>query len=222
MNTILVVAPHPDDELIGCGGTLLRHLAEGDQAHWLIMTAMSEQTGFDRQQIATQQEQIDAVTRAVGFTARHELGLPAAHLDTLPLAQVVQAMAKVVNDVQPDTLYLPYSGDVHSDHGVTFAAAKGCSKWFRHPSVRRIYSYETLSETDFALPPHGPGMPIQRYVDISLHLERKLELLDIYASEIADPPFPRSKQLISSLAQLRGAAAGFAAAEAFQVLKEIH
>jgi LmbE family N-acetylglucosaminyl deacetylase len=222
VNTVLVIAPHPDDELIGCGGTILRHIADGDSVHWLIMTAMTEQAGFDREQITARQEQIDTVVQDVGFTARHELGLPTAHLDTLPLARIVEATAQVIGEVRPDTLYLPYGGDVHSDHGVTFAAARGCSKWFRHPSVRRIYSYETLSETDFALPPHGPGMPIQRYVDISAHLERKLELLDIYASEFAAPPFPRSKQSISALALLRGAAAGCIAAEAFQVLKEIY
>lgn len=222
MNTVLIVAPHPDDELIGCGGTILRHLTEGDKVHWLIMTAMTERSGYRPSDIASQQRQIDALQEAVGFTARHELGLPTAFLDALPLADIVRAAAKVVNDVQPNTLYLPYSGDAHSDHGVTFAAARAASKWFRYPSVRRIYSYETLSETDFALPPHGPGMPIQRYVDIGNQLERKLQLVDLYESEFADPPFPRSKVVIQALAQLRGAAAGCTAAEAFQVLKEIY
>lgn len=221
MNTVLVIAPHPDDELLGCGGTLLRHLAEGDAVHWLIVTAMTERGGFTAEAMARRQTQIEAVHQAVGFTERHELGLPTAYLDTLPLADIVTGIGDVVREVQPDTLYLPYGGDVHSDHGVVFAAAKGCSKWFRYPSVKRVYCYETLSETDFALPPDGPGMPINRYVDISQHLERKLELLSLYEGELGEFPFPRSPEAIRALAQVRGAAAGCAAAEAFQLLKEI-
>jgi len=221
MNTVLVIAPHPDDELLGCGGTLLRHLAEGDAVHWLIVTAMTEQGGFSPGAMARRRQQLAAVSEAVGFTGRHELGLPAAYLDTLPLADIVSGIGRVLSDVQPDTLYLPYGGDVHSDHGVVFAAAKGCSKWFRYPSVKRVYGYETLSETDFALPPDGPGMPINRYVDISQYLERKLELLALYEGELGEFPFPRSPEAIRALARLRGAAAGCQAAEGFQVLKEI-
>lgn len=221
MNTVLVIAPHPDDELLGCGGTLLRHLAEGNAVHWLIVTAMTDQCGYSAEAMARRRQQIATVSTAAGFTAYHELGLPAAHLDTLPLADIVAAIGAVMGEVQPDTLYLPYGGDVHSDHGVVFAAAKGCSKWFRYPSVKRIYGYETLSETDFALPPDGPGMPINRYVDISQYLEHKLELLALYEGELGEFPFPRSPETIRALAQLRGAAAGCRAAEGFQVLKEI-
>lgn len=221
MNTALVIAPHPDDELLGCGGTLLRHLAEGDRVHWLIVTAMTQQGGYSPEAIAHRQAQIEAVQLAAGFTARHELELPTAQLDTLPLGDIAAAIGEVVRKIQPDTLYLPYGGDVHSDHGVVFAAAKGCSKWFRYPSVKRVYTYETPSETDFALPPQGPGMPLTRYVDISPYLERKLELLQLYESELGAFPFPRSEQTIRALAQLRGSAAGCNAAEGFQVLKEI-
>jgi LmbE family N-acetylglucosaminyl deacetylase len=221
MNTLLVIAPHPDDELLGCGGTVLRHLAEGDEVHWLIVTHMTPEGGFSAEAIRQRRMQIDAVREAVGFSGLHELELPTAYLDAIPLAEIVAGIGKVLRDVQPDTLYLPYGGDIHSDHGVVFAAAKGCSKWFRHPSVKRVYGYETLSETDFALPPEGPGMPIQRYVDISAYLERKLELLELYEGELGEFPFPRSTEAIRALARLRGAAAGCAAAEGFQVLKEI-
>lgn len=221
MSCILVIAPHPDDETLGCGGTLLRHLAEGDTVYWLIVTAMHEAQNFSQKAIKRRHSQIEQVHQAIGFSGRHELELPTTRLDTLPLGDIVAAIGEVIKSVEPDTLYLPYGGDVHSDHGMVFAAAKACSKWFRHPSVRRIYSYETLSETDFALPPDGPGMPIQRYVDISAYLEKKLEILALYEGELDEFPFPRSVEAITALARLRGAAAGFQAAEAFQVLKEI-
>jgi LmbE family N-acetylglucosaminyl deacetylase len=222
MSHVLVIAPHPDDELLGCGGTLLRHLAEGDEVHWLIATAMHKSDGFSTESIAQRADQIERVHQAMGFSARHELGLPTTRLDTLPLGDLVSAIGNVVETVQPDTLYLPYGGDVHSDHGVVFAAARGCSKWFRYPSVRRVYVYETPSETDFALPPDGPGISIQRYVDIGAHLEKKLDVLSLYSSELGDFPFPRSIEAVTALAKIRGAAAGCLAAEGFQVLKEIY
>ncbi len=221
MRTILAIAPHPDDEMLGCGGTLLRHIAEGDAVHWLIVTAMHEQHGYDHNTIQRRAGQIAQVCKTTGFTACHELGLPTARLDTLPMSDIVTALGGVVNTVQPDTLYIPYAGDIHTDHGVVATAAKACSKWFRYPSVRRIYGYETPSETDFSLPPHGPGMPVQRYVDISTYLEKKLEILTLYENELDDFPFPRSRDAVIALAKMRGAAAGCQAAEAFQVLKEI-
>lgn len=220
-DTVLVIAPHPDDELLGCGGTLLRHIAEGDRVHWLIVTAMHEKYGFSREAIERRRKQIDQVQAALGVEERHELGLPTARLDALPLIDVVAAIGKVVSKVQPKTLYIPNETDVHSDHGVVSTAAKSCGKWFRYPSVKNIYGYETPSETDFSLPPGGPGMPLQRFVDISRYLEDKLNILQIYADEMGDFPFPRSVRAIQALAEVRGAAAGCKAAEAFQVLKEI-
>ena len=222
MSCILVIAPHPDDEILGCGGTLLRHLAEGDTVHWLIVTAMHEEQGFSLEAIDQRRTQVEQVHQAIGFNGRHELALPTTRLDTLPLGDIVASISEVVKTVNPDTLYLPYGGDVHSDHGVVFTAAMCCSKWFRYPSVRRIYSYETQSETDFALPPNGPGMPINRYVDISTHLDKKLSTLIIYDTELGKFPFPRSVEAVRALAQVRGAAAGCEAAEGFQVLKEIY
>jgi len=221
MSIILAIAPHPDDEMLGCGGTLLRHIAEGDTVHWLIVTAMHEQHGYDRDIIQHRNRQISKVYETTGFTTCHELGLPTTRLDTLPMNDIITALGDVVNTVQPDTLYIPYAGDIHTDHGIVATAAKACSKWFRYPSVRRIYGYETLSETDFSLPPHGPGMPVQRYVDISTYLAKKLEILAFYENELGDFPFPRSRDAIIALAKVRGAAAGCQAAEAFQVLKEI-
>ncbi|MCF6336693.1 MAG: PIG-L family deacetylase [Gammaproteobacteria bacterium] len=221
MSIILVIAPHPDDEILGCGGTLLRHIAEGNTVHWLIVTCMHEQHGYDHDTIQYRSRQIAQVYKATGFAACHELGLPTTRLDTLPMGDIITALGDVVNAVHPDTLYIPYVDDIHTDHGIVATAAKACSKWFRYPGVRRIYGYETPSETDFSLSPHGSGMPVQRYVDISTYLEKKLEILTLYENELDDFPFPRSRDAIIALAKVRGAAAGCQAAEAFQVIKEI-
>jgi len=222
MARILIIAPHPDDELLGCGGTLLRHIAEGDAVHWLIVTAMQTQHGYSPERIEQRARLLERVTEEVGFAARHELGLPTARLDTLPMGEIVTAIGNVVTQVAPHTLYVPHAHDVHTDHGVVATAARACSKWFRYPSVRRILAYETPSETDFALPPQGPGLTLNYYIDIGPFLERKLALLRLYEEELGDFPFPRSLRAVEALARVRGAASGCQAAEAFSLLKAIH
>jgi LmbE family N-acetylglucosaminyl deacetylase len=108
---------------------------------------------------------------------------------------------------------------VHTDHRAVFDAGAACAKWFRYNSIRRVFAYETLSETEFTLdaqPPFAPNF----FVDITNFLERKLEIMAVYQSEMSEFPFPRSVEAIRALASLRGASSGFRAAEAFQLLRE--
>jgi LmbE family N-acetylglucosaminyl deacetylase len=147
------------------------------------------------------------------------LGLPTAKLDAQPLASLVQRIGDVIRAANPTEVLVPSPSDVHSDHRVVFEAVAGCAKWFRYPSIQRVLSYETPSETDFSLDPDVSFRP-NVFVDISAHLERKMEILSVYASELGEFPFPRSAQAVRALAQVRGAASGFAAAEAFQLLNE--
>jgi LmbE family N-acetylglucosaminyl deacetylase len=220
MKTVLCIAPHPDDESTGCGGTLLRHAAEGDAIHWLIATTMPEDA-YTPERRRGRDSEIDAVANAYAFAAVHRLGLPAARLDTLPLADVVGAMGKVVGAVRPDVLYLPYRNDVHSDHAVVFDAGAACCKTFRYPSVRRVCVYETLSETEFGLRSDDPGFRPNLFVDVSAYLEAKIRAMRLYAGEMGSFPFPRSEECIRAQAALRGSQAGVLAAEAFMMLKEV-
>ena len=216
---LLVVAPHPDDELLGCGGTLLRRRSEGWDVAWLIVTGMSEHFGWSPTRTSERLSEIDRVAEAVGFSRVYNLGLPAAHLDSLDLADIVGAMSSAFQEYQPIEVLLPHRGDVHSDHRIVFDAGCACSKWFRYPSIRRVLSYETPSETEACLNPEGTFRTTV-FVDIDNHLERKLELLSIYNSEMGEHPFPRSTAAIRALAQWRGACAGYSAAEAFELLRE--
>jgi LmbE family N-acetylglucosaminyl deacetylase len=120
---------------------------------------------------------------------------------------------------EPVEVLLPNRGDAHSDHRTVFDAAVACTKWFRYPTVRRVLAYETLSETDFGLSP-GDAFQPNYFVDITTHLEAKLAALQLYESEMHEFPFPRSVAALRALAAIRGAASGFVAAEAFQLLRE--
>ena len=218
---ILAIAPHPDDETLGCGGTLLRHVAQGDEVHWLIVTSMHVANGFSDAAITARDEEIKKIAAGYGFSSVHRAGLPTTMLDTLPMGEVVGAIASVVKAVQPHTLYIPYRGDAHSDHAVVFDASTACAKGFRYPSVKRVLAYEALSETEFGLRPEDGGFRPNHFVDISAYAQKKVELMKLYAGEMAPFPFPRSEEAMWALMRLRGSTAGVQAAEAFMLLREI-
>lgn len=218
---VLCVAPHPDDETLGVGGTLLRHIAEGDEVHWLIITSISESLGFSAARVASRDLEIEAVAQAYKFKQVHQAGLPTTRLDTLPKSDMVQAVGDVIGQIHPDTLYVPYRNDVHSDHAAVFDAAISCSKTFRYPSIRQVYAYETLSETEFGLRPDDPGFKPNLFLDITPWIDNKIEIMRMFAGEMGLFPFPRSEECIRAQAMLRGSQSGVQAAEAFMILKEI-
>lgn len=215
---VLVIAPHPDDETLGAGGLLLRAAAAGRAIHWLIVTTMRPDEGWPAGRIAKRDREIAAVAADYGFAGVHRLGLPTARLDTLPLGDVVAALGQVVAEVQPEVILLPHRGDAHSDHQVVHDAGAACSKWFRYPSVRWTLVYETLSETDAGLQ-QAPAFRPDLFVDISGQLERKLAMTRHFDGEFHAFPFPRSETALRAQAQLRGAASGSEAAEAFMILR---
>jgi N-acetylglucosamine malate deacetylase 1 len=219
----LIVAPHPDDELLGCGGTLLRRNAEGGKVAWLIMTAMTENAGWSLAHIQRRKTEIECVREGLSILPNHlyELQFPAAELDRFVMGELIRRISEVFRDFQPEEVFLPYPGDVHSDHRVTFEAASACTKRFRYSSVRRVLAYETLSETEFGIDPRDKGFKPNFFIDISQYFERKLELMQIYETEMGEFPFPRSEESLTALARLRGLQVGCAAAEAFMLLMDV-
>lgn len=220
-NNILVIAPHPDDELLGCGGTLLRRKAQGAKIGWVVVTAITEKGGWEHSKIVRRTGEIEKVRAGLGVDTQnlYQTGFPAAQLDQVPMGTLVAELAKIFKEFQPEEVYLPHPGDAHGDHRVVFYAASACTKWFRCPSIRRIFTYETLSETEAGLDNSKMFRPTS-FVDISAYLNQKIELMGIYETETGEFPFPRSAEAIRALAKLRGAASGYQAAEAFEMLRE--
>ncbi|MBC8285594.1 MAG: PIG-L family deacetylase [Nitrospinae bacterium] len=218
---ILVIAPHPDDELLGCGGTLLRRKSEGAILGWVIMTKISEDVGWSKNSVQEREYEIEQVRKGLGVQPENlfQLGFPTTKLDTFPMGELIAKVSEVFQIFQPDEVFIPHQGDVHSDHRITFETVSACTKWFRYPSVKRVLAYETLSETEFSLDPSRAFQP-NVFVDISPYLEQKIELLKIYSSELGAFPFPRSETAIRALAQFRGSSSGFESAEGFKLLTE--
>jgi LmbE family N-acetylglucosaminyl deacetylase len=217
----LIVSPHPDDELLGCGGTLLRRRAEGGTVAWLLMTAISEKAGWSADRVSQRSAEVGAVRQGLGIAPGHlyELGIPPAELDALPMRELVGLIAKVFEDFGPEELLLPFPGDAHSDHRKTFEAASACTKWFRYPTLRSTLTYETPSETDFGIDPRYSGFRPNFFVNIEPFITEKLALVQVYKSEMGGFPFPRSERALRALAERRGAESGFEAAEAFMLLR---
>lgn len=217
----LIVAPHPDDELLGCGGTLLRRHAEGGTVGWLLITAVLEKDGYDSTKVHAREREILQVREGLGVKPDNlfSLEFSTTKLDRVPTGELVGRISQVFNHFEPEEVFVPYAHDIHSDHRIVFEAVAACSKWFRYPSIKRILAYETLSETDCILDAEAVFKP-NVFVDISIYLERKLQLLRCYQSELGEFPFPRSESAVRALAQVRGAQSGFIAAEAFQLLRD--
>ena len=217
MKTI-VIAPHPDDEVLGFGGTLLRRKAEGAKVAWLIMTGISVQYGWSEEKVRQRDGEIKRVSELFGFDEFFKLNFPATQLDHIPMSDLVAGVSAVFRSFEPEEVFVPHPSDVHTDHRVVFNAVASCTKWFRYPSVKRVLAYETLSETDFGMGTDQAFRP-NVFVNIELFLSEKLRAMDFYASELGAFPFPRSHEAIRALATLRGIASGCKAAEAFELLR---
>lgn len=218
MKKVIIVTPHPDDETLGCGGTILRHKKEGDQVCWLIVTKMGDE--FELSRRTKRNEEIKRVKEMYGFDEAFQLNFDAGTLDHIPLGNIINEISQCFNRFQPNIVYLPYRSDIHSDHKVVFDATVACTKWFRYPFVNKVLVYETLSETDFTINPDSNHFRPNVFIDVTPYLEKKIEIMKVYESELSEHPFPRSVRAMKSLAYLRGAAAGCEAAEAFMLLKE--
>jgi len=217
MKKVLFIAPHPDDETLGCGGTILKHKANGDQIYWLIVTSSAGDDLLNKKYI----RQINIVNEAYEFLNFKKLSFQSAFIDREPLINVIKEIGKYVLENSIEIMYVPYRNDAHSDHQVVFDASIACSKSFRYPSVKSIRAYETLSETNFNIKPNGNCFRPNLYIDISEFVEKKIKIFRYYETEIGKYPFPRSEECIESLWKLRGSEAGVLAAESFMILKEI-
>ena len=216
---ILAIAPHPDDETLGCGGALFRHKAEGDDIYWLIITGISQEGGWQEKVVKKRDNEINEVAEKYGFSDVFNLRLPTTKMDTLPVSDLIGEISNVYKKVEPDIIYMPFSNDVHTDHQLIAKALQSTFKWFRFPHIKKVYMYETPSETEFNFVENRVFSP-NVFVKISQYIDNKIETMKIYDGEMGEFPFPRSEKTIRSLATLRGSQSGFESAEAFELVYE--
>lgn len=220
MNTVLVVAAHPDDEVLGAGGTLARHVHCGDRVHALLVAE-----GATSRYAPGMAEVLAKCTRraaqVLGFASVEQLSLPDQRLDTVPLLEVTREVENVVDRVRPDVVYTHFPGDVNADHGVVARAAWTACRPYVLPGLRLFAAFETPSSTEWAWPVDGSTFGPALFVDVTSTLDEKLDAMSCYESELRDYPHPRSLRALRERAAYWGGRVSRPAAEAFQVLREV-
>jgi len=214
-NKVLVIATHADDETLGCGGTLLKHKANGDSINWLICTLFDKNHKYYKKR----ENEIKKVSYLYEFDEVINLRLKTTEIDKYSRNELVEKISNAINKVEPNIIYLPFKNDIHSDHRIIFEVAYSCTKIFRYPFIKKILMTEVVSETDFADITNGfiPNV----FVDISDFFDKKIEILNIFENELGLHPFPRSVNNLKALNLYRGSQANCKYAESFMLLKEI-
>jgi LmbE family N-acetylglucosaminyl deacetylase len=221
MKNVIVISAHPDDETLGAGGTILKHVANGDNIYWVIVTNVFENQGFTKERVESRQQEIREVEKLLGICKTFLLNYPTMTLSSSSLIKMVPEISSVFSEVQPEIVYCLNRSDAHSDHRVIFDAVMACTKSFRYPYIKQILMYECISETEFAPILAEKAFLPNYFVDITHFVDKKLDIMKIFESELGEHPFPRSLDNIKALAHFRGASVGVKYAEAFQLLKYI-
>ena len=220
---ILVVAPHCDDEVLGCGGLISKRAAEGEEVHICIVTNghLGAPELFKKE--GTEKVRSEAVKshNFLGAKSTSFLDFPAPRLDSIPSYKLSIAIEKLIREKGVTDLYLPHRGDIHKDHRITYEAALVSARPINNNPVKRIYAYETLSETEWAAPFPDEAFIPTVFEDIEDHIERKIEAFDFFETQRKSFPHPRSGDTIRYLARLRGSTVGFHAAESFALIRQI-
>jgi LmbE family N-acetylglucosaminyl deacetylase len=218
---IIVISAHPDDEVLGVGGTLAKHSIMGDVICWIIVTNRKEIFGYSKEQIAERQLEIESVKVLLGINKVETLNYNPGKLTDENLVNIINDVSRIFNEFKPEIIYTLNRSDAHSDHRIISDAVMSCTKSFRYSFIKTILMYECISETEFA-PTFPEKVFIPNYFsDISNYMGIKLKAMSIYKSELAPHPFPRNLENITALATYRGAIAGVKFAEAFQLVRHI-
>ena len=218
---VLAICAHPDDETLGCGGTLLKHRESGDAIHWIIATVCHEPQ-WSASVIDRKAEEVEQVAAAYG-ARRVKLGLPNARLDTIPVGDLMKPIEICIDEIHPEVVYVVSGGDIHTDHLAVFNASMSVLKPFymKRRGIRRVLGYETLSSTDAAPPRAERAFVPNVFSDISPFIDRKLGVMTLYETEVQPEPMPRSASAIRALARFRGSTISAEYAEAFTLIREV-
>ena len=217
---VLFISVHPDDETLGCGGTILKHKANGDTINWLNITDMDNNHPFDfsPEIVEKVQKIIGKVVNSYEFNNFINLKFYERIIDTISLSELISKISEVIYNIKPDILYIPNRSDVQSDHRISFQAIYPCTKNYRYSFIKSILMYETLSETEFAPALLENAFIPNTFVDITDYIDKKIEIMKLYDTEIMPDPLPRSVHAIKGLAAFRGSRIGVQYAEAFMCI----
>jgi LmbE family N-acetylglucosaminyl deacetylase len=196
------------------------HAARGDQVHVAVVTRGVPEL-YSAEQVNAAREELRQAHAILGVKSVKYLDFPAPRMDTVPRHLVSDAIAALLRELQPHTMYVPHPGDMHFEHGLTYESCLVAARPIRNSPVRRLLAYETLSETEWGPPMAGAAFQPTVFVSIEKYLEKKLAAMACFKGQLQPEPHPRSLKTLEALARLRGSTAGLMAAEAFMMVREI-
>jgi len=220
MKTILVIAAHSDDEVLGCAGTIAKHTESGDKVYVLFMTDGVSSRHLINNEVLERQNSAQKATEILGIVSIQTLNFPDNKMDSVPLLEVTQAIEKVILAIQPEIIYTHHMGDLNIDHQITHKAVMTACRPQPSFCVKEIYAFEVLSSTEWQTPGYFPFTP-NVYVDISSQIGKKQKALEGYSEEMRQSPHSRSIKNVLHFNAYRGNSVGLDYAEAFILLRII-
>jgi LmbE family N-acetylglucosaminyl deacetylase len=223
---VLVIAAHPDDEVLGCGGTIARRAQDGDEVYIAILgegitSRYAQREEADPSLTADLHARSCQVAKDLGARDIFLANLPDNRFDTVPLLEVVKLLENLVRRFQPQVVYTQHGGDLNIDHGVVYRATLCATRPVAGHPVREVYAYEVASSTEWAFQKFEPSFRPNLFMDISSTLVQKIAAMQTYESEARPFPHPRSPEALRAAAQRWGSAVGLQAAEAFELVRSI-
>lgn len=219
--TVLVVAAHPDDEVLGCGGTIARHVAEADTVHVIFMAdGVGSRNGGVQETLAKREAATEEALAILGISSSHHLNLPDNRMDSVPLLEIVQPLEKLIAGIHPTVVYTHHDGDLNVDHRITNQAVMTACRPLPGNTVREVLAFEIMSATEWNVPGAAPFEP-NVFVDIGDFWEKKYAALQAYGIEMRPAPHSRSIAHLDALSLHRGMSVGLMRAECFRMIRKI-
>jgi LmbE family N-acetylglucosaminyl deacetylase len=217
---ILFIAPHPDDETIGAGGTIARHKDFGDQIFWCIVT-QGYNPPWSEEILQKARDQIDSIKKFYGFEKVYRLGFPTVKLNTVPHMELCEALQNMIEDIKPEIVYTTSRNDTNLDHRIVYDCTLVATRPLPGNVVKRVLSYEIGYTNHFGLPAGTTMFQPNVFIDISNYIEIKMAAMRIYETELRPSPHPRNIESIRLLVKERGMCVGYENAECFELIREL-
>jgi N-acetylglucosamine malate deacetylase 1 len=217
---ILVIAAHSDDEVLGCGGTIAKYAASGDEVHLMFMTNGVSSRNVKIDEIKQRQKAAKEAAKILGVRSIQQFDFPDNKMDTVALLDVVQTIEGVISKLQPTIIYTHHIGDLNIDHQITNKALITACRPQPEFCVREIYAFEVLSSTEWQIPGVESFCP-NVFIDTTDYIDIKKQALNVYSEEMRETPHSRSIDNAIRLNTLRGNSVGLAYAEAFELIRHL-
>lgn len=222
MNKLLIVAAHPDDEILGCGGTVAKLTKVGYEAYTLILgEGKTSRSGANKEELQLLNKELQIANETIGVKELFIRNFPDNAFDSLPLLEIVKEVEAVINQTKPDIIFTHHNGDLNIDHQLTHKAVLTATRPMKDQCVKEIYAFEVPSSTEWNSFNWNTIFVPNIFVDITETIDLKVKALAEYKSELREYPHPRSLQHIKELARVNGTKVGLEYCENFVLIRKV-